>query len=106
MIVASILLAFGIQAWWDARGLQLTFELQLQSALAEVEDAQVELTRWVTLRSRSVRNTHEVGTLLAAVASETPLSVPDTLVASLLSTIVTELPTAQVDVLLTNYTRH
>ncbi len=100
VIVGSILLAFGIQAWWEARASQLTFELQLESTLAEIEDGQAELVQWASRRRSSVRRTNELATLLASVPSETQLSVPDTLVASLMTSTVIELPTAQVDALL------
>jgi hypothetical protein len=100
LIVISILIAFGLQAWWEGRALSAAYERQLVSVLAEIEEARDELVHWSANRSRTERNTAALADLLAATPTGTSLVVDDTVVASLLSTVVTELPTAQVDALL------
>ncbi len=101
LIVSSILIAFVLQAWWEGRALSGAFELQLGSTLVEIEEARDELVFWSANRSRTERNTARLSALLASTPAGTSLIVADTMVASLFSTVVTELPTAQVDALLT-----
>lgn len=100
LIVISILIAFVLQAWWEGRAVSGAYERQLVSTLTEIEEARDELAHWSANRSRTERNTATLAALLASTADGMSVVVADTVVASLFSTVVTELPTAQVDALL------
>lgn len=100
LIVISILIAFVLQTWWEGRAVSAAYERQLVSTLAEIEEARDELVHWSAIRSRTERNTAALAALLALTPAGTSVVVDDTVVASVFSTVVTELPTAQVDALL------
>ena len=100
LIVISILIAFVLQAWWEGRAVSAAYERQLVSTLSEIEEARDELVHWSANRSRTERNTAALAALLASTPDGNSVVVDDTVVASLFSTVVTELPTAQVDALL------
>lgn len=99
-IVVSILLAFAIQAWWERRNLDEAYQLQLRSTLAELQEAQATLDSWSTQRRRTESNVTHLAEQLDSLPVGSPIGVGDTVVASLVSYVVMELPTAQVDALL------
>ena len=84
VIVGSILLAFGIQAWWD--GLQERDEEQriLASLKTEFEQTRSDLAYWISLHGKAEQNTRLLAELLDSAAPGAQLQVPDTLIAALL----------------------
>ena len=99
-IVVSILLAFAIQAWWERRNLAEAYQMQVGSTLAELQEAQTTLDSWSKQRRRTESNVTRLAARLDSLPVGSPILVADTVVASLVSYVVVELPTAQMDALL------
>jgi hypothetical protein len=78
-IVFSILLAFGIQAWWEGRGAAELRESALRTVLSDMEANSRQLERWVVVNEGIVSNSDFLLDLLASVPPGERVTVPDTL---------------------------
>ena len=79
MIVASILLAFGIDAWWDELQLEREVAQELQSVGRELRQNQDLLAFQIDIIQRMVRADDEVLALLNAKLASEHVTIPDTL---------------------------
>ncbi len=80
-IIASILLAFAIDAWWEERVDRDTLESQLRSLANEFDQNHQVLKRYIDLHEASVDGTESLITHLHAVEHNTPATVPAELIA-------------------------
>lgn len=79
VIVGSILLAFGIDAWWDERDRKRTLEQDLSSVLDEIRDNRDLIDAEISALERVVSGGEAVLDVLDAGAEEAFVSLPDTL---------------------------
>jgi len=81
-VVLSILLAFAIDAWWDATKERERESQLLQGLLADFERTRADLEHRVGAASRMHRNTVVLRDLIAVGAGRPSLAVPDSTILS------------------------
>lgn len=96
-IVASILIAFGLDAWWDGHSERRVLEGQLRVVIAEMERARAELAHAALSSPIYADLTDAVLDRLDATSVGGTASVPDTALAGLLSYYVMDIPTRATD---------
>ena len=101
VIVASILLAFGIQAWWDGRQDDLLVRSGLAGVLEELDAVRARLEFDGSIHQRMLLNTQALQSLLESAAVGQTLAVPDTLMVGLFEQYVSDPPTAMVAAFIT-----
>lgn len=94
IIVTGILLAFALDAWWDARQ-DIRRELEILRALAqEFRDVQVELERQAALRQRMLQTNSATLSALRRAELGKPVVLPDTVAQWLIGSFTLDLPQA------------
>jgi hypothetical protein len=96
VIVLSILLAFGIEAWWARRQETLTVRDALAGVADELRAARAELATDGLVHQRLAANTVVLVALMDSSALGDVIAAPDTLVAGLFDQYVSDPPTAVV----------
>ncbi len=81
-IVSSILLAFGIQAWWDERGADDLRTRALEAVLVDMQENTDELERWIDINARIIGNSDLLLDMLETAPEGAAVAVPDTLLAA------------------------
>ena len=95
VIVASVVLGLGIDAWWDDRTATREAHQALQGVLAEFEEARAEIARGELQHGVFHESTNALRERLLVVDAGGTVSVPDTLLIGLtLITWATDPPTA------------
>ena len=97
VIVGSILLAFGIQAWWDGRQDELQLRRGLAGVLEELSAVATVMEFDGALRQRALSNTEALQSLVQEEGVSQTLAVPDTLLVGLFSDYVSDHPTAMAE---------
>ena len=101
VIVGSILLAFGIEAWWARIESHRNALAELGTVSEEVHEARTQLQDLVRWRERSAALA--VQTRLEGVSPDNPIALPDTLFAlSFGMKLVTDAPTRATDAFITS----
>jgi len=96
IIIVSILLAFGIQAWWEDRRDDLLVRNGLAGVLEELGSIRADLQGDGSIHQRTLRNTQVLASLLDSAEVGQGLAIPDTLLAGLFEQYVSDPPTAMV----------
>lgn len=95
VIVVSILLALGAEAWWSGRQARSDAYRGLERILDELAEARDNIAGMGTLHTRLGRSTAALRERLLAVPLGETVMVPDTLLEGLLWTVgTTQIPTA------------
>ena len=103
VIVASILLAFGIDAWWARIESHRNALAELGTVSEEVHEARTQLQDLVRWRERERSAALAVQTRLEGVSPDNPIALPDTLFAlSFGMRLVTDAPTRATDAFITS----
>ena len=102
VIVGSILLAFGVDAWWSEQQARVAARQGLASALEELEASQAELERVALWHERNLNGVEALRAMVEGEPDGSDVAVPDTLLASLLLLNVSDVPTAAVDAFLSS----
>ena len=103
VIVASILLAFGIDAWWARIESHRNALAELGTVFEEVHEARTQLQDLVRWRERERSAALAVQTRLEGVSPDNPIALPDTLFAlSFGMKLVTDAPTRATDAFITS----
>ena len=103
VIVASILLAFGIDAWWARIESHRNALAELGTVFEEVHEARTQLQDVVRWRERERSAALAVQTRLEGVSPDNPIALPDTLFAlSFGMKLVTDAPTRATDAFITS----
>ena len=103
VIVASILLAFGIDAWWARIESHRNALAELGTVFEEVHEARTQLQDLVRWRERERSAALAVQTRLEGVSPDNPITLPDTLFAlSFGMKLVTDAPTRATDAFITS----
>lgn len=103
VIVASILLAFGIDAWWARIESHRNALAELGTVFEEVHEARTQLQDLVRWRERERSAALAVQTRLEGVSPDNPIALPDTLFAlSFGMQLVTDAPTRATDAFITS----
>ena len=103
VIVASILLAFGIDAWWARIESHRNALAELGTVSEEVHEARTQLQDLVRWRERERSAALAVQTRLEGVSPDNPIALPDTLFAlSFGMKLVTDAPTRATDAFITS----
>lgn len=76
VIVASILLAFAIDAWWQEREERRIEASLIRSLRFDMEASQARLQQWLRGNQRVLETSSELLDLLSATERDAPLSVP------------------------------
>jgi hypothetical protein len=97
VIVGSILLAFGMQAWWDARQEEVLIRQGLGSILEELDAIEAQLAEALPVDEMFLSRADTLQELLASVAVDQALTVRDTLLSSLFWDYVMDVPTGMVE---------
>jgi hypothetical protein len=97
VIVGSILLAFGIQAWWDARQEEVLIRQGLDGILEELDAIDAHLADAIPIDEMFLSRANTLQELLGSVAVDEALTVPDTLLSSLFWDYVMDVPTGMVE---------
>ena len=97
VIVGSILLALGLEAWWTGAEARREARRALESVLAELGEARVEIERVGGLHGQLLSATTALALRLATVAPDQTVVVTDTLLAGLLITSTTDAPSALIE---------
>ena len=95
-IVVSILLAFGIQAWWERAEERRDVREALQAVLGELDAAREDLEFAGRNHQRRLSNTEVLLAILESSQMDETLVVSDTLLVGLFGQSVSEPPTAVV----------
>ena len=99
VILVSILLAFGIDAWWDATRERAQAYERLRSAQEELSGVGPRLLEEANQQERIVVASRELMRLISAVAEGEVVETPDTLWAATLTVPEGVVPTVAVDAL-------
>jgi hypothetical protein len=95
VIVVSILLALGAEAWWSSRQARVDTYQGLERVLDELAEARENTAGMRTLHARLGRSTAALRERLLSVSVDETVLVPDTLLEGLLWTVgTTQIPTA------------
>jgi hypothetical protein len=78
VILLSILLAFGIDAWWDERGVRLEVQRELQNVAGELGANRERITQSLAFLDRISEGTTDLLGRLDARPDESVIMVPDT----------------------------
>ncbi len=92
VIVASILMAFGLQAWWDGAQSRREMLQDLEQVLVELAEARQEISVANAWHDRMLGATESFQLRLSSTAPNQTLVVADTLVAGLLISVVADPP--------------
>ena len=79
VVVISILIAFGLDAWWDSRQARQAFELDLDAVAGEVASTRAEVLGSALAFARSVAGTEALLDAMEAAGSAETVVVPDTI---------------------------
>jgi len=103
VIVGSILLAFGIEAWWARIESHRNALAELGTVFEEVHEARTQLQDVVRWRERERSAALSVQARLEGVSPDNPIALPDTLFAlSFGMKLVTDAPTRATDAFITS----
>ena len=103
VIVGSILLAFGIEAWWARIESHRNALAELSTVFEEVHEARTQLQDVVRWRERERSAALSVQARLEGVSPDNPIALPDTLFAlSFGMKLVTDAPTRATDAFITS----
>jgi hypothetical protein len=94
VVVASILIAFGLDAWWDGVSARRDSREQLAGVVRELEAGRAQLQEAVTSHQVLGGAADALRGLLVAGADGATVSVPDTLVGALFSHFVMDVSAA------------
>ena len=98
VIVVSILLGLGLDAWWDDRQATSNARRELAGVAAELAEMKAEIERGAAQHARMHGLNRMLVNELSAVPSDGLVTVPDSLLAGLLWTVwVNDPPTALLD---------
>jgi len=93
-IVVSILLAFGIQAWWELRNQRLALQSDLSALVDEFHATRMTLQSSLDWHRRIEAAAKELQQRLQTGNPSSPVIIPDTLIALVLAMPTLDLPTA------------
>jgi hypothetical protein len=79
-IIVSILLAFGIQAWWDGRSIGVQVRQDLQNISQETLLNRARVVRAIDVRTRLAAGTSLLAQAIESNVGAPVISLPDTLV--------------------------
>ena len=96
VIVGSILLAFGVQAWWDARQEAELVDRGLRAILEELSVVRRQVVEDIPYSQSAFDNAERLLASLDSVADGAALTVPDTVLAALFWDYVLDAPTSMV----------
>jgi hypothetical protein len=103
VIVSSILLAFGIEAWWERIEWHRNALGELGTVLEEVHEARSQLQDVIRWRERERSAALSVETRLEGVSPDDPVALPDTLFAlSFGLQLVSDIPTQATEAFVTS----
>jgi hypothetical protein len=97
VIVGSILLAFGIQAWWDNRQDEGYVRRSLQGTLAEMTAVGADLELEAPVHRARLSRVDTLRARMEAAGAGATFAIPDTLLAALFYDYVADFPSGMVE---------
>jgi hypothetical protein len=97
VIVASILLAFALDAWWDNRSRLAELRSQLEAVTSELRSARQALQRTLDVHDLNARLAGRLTSALGAVAEGSAVVVSDSLLGPLLPQATADVSTGSLD---------
>ncbi len=95
VVVVSILIAFGLDAWWDGVSQRRELRERIPTVLAEMSVARAQLDEALGAHGGAAARAREVRRLLLEPGPDAAsVAVPDTLVVSLTTHFVMDIPTS------------